>query len=704
MNRSSIRNASTMRRRILVAASFLLAVHGFARQEGAPAERGYEILSHQAKLQLVPGVNFVRCTDTLSIRRTNRKSDKLELGLLRLYEVEQLSVNGTLHSMTRMRDGIILEDIPGDSIFYLTITYTGTFPERTEYSVFSSTHATVREEEVLPFGPKAYRFTRLTIAVPADWSAMAVGSSLPTTISEDTATTVWELRQPIPLIGWICAGKYIREEFSNGRVSIATYRYPEDSLSGGNYLRLADSVLTYYSERFSPYRFSNLNIVEVDDEIAGKSLLAIAEPSLIMVKQLGFMTEDKFNQVDAVLPHEIAHQWWPITVFVDDQDVALLSEGMCEYSAMMYHEFAGSPGKRDSLKTHPLLGPLISRVIKGEDLPLQMRADLRSLPTHYLKSAFVHNMLRRELGDSVFSELYRQYAKRFALHEATLKDFQSLAEELSGKKLSIFFDQWVKQKGVPRMKVYNVKSSRLKEGWMTRGRVRMLGYEKFSTFVDVGVVTKAGVSRQRVNLGVDTGGVYHNDVSFEITTKEKPLRAVLDPDGDILKIQKLPVKLGDLRDPADGIMIVGTQRDHDYLLELARQDSRTMERAGWLIRIMDDSSITLADLQRDKVFLYGNVSENSVANDLQEKFRIAMKGDSIIVNGESIVDSTLTLMQAIESPFRPQGIVVWIAPVSTKARSALMPYNASWMIMREKKEISSGIWEVKDGDLEVEIK
>jgi hypothetical protein len=65
----------------------------------------------------------------------------------------------------------------------------------------------------------------------------------------------------------------------------------------------------------------------------------------------------------------------------------------------------------------------------------------------------------------------------------------------------------------------------------------MIGYEKFNALVDVGMETPTGMTRQRIRVGVDSSGTYRNDVSFEIATHDKPLRAVLDPGGDILKIQ-----------------------------------------------------------------------------------------------------------------------------------------------------------------------
>jgi len=424
-----------------------------------------------------------------------------------------------------------------------------------------------------------------------------------------------------------------------------------------------------------------------------------------MVKKLAFATADRYNQVQTILPHEIAHQWWPMTVFIDDRDAAFLSEGMCEYSALLFGRARGLLTPRDSLAKHPLLRPLLIRAKKGRDLPLEQKADLRSLPTHYLKALYVHSMLAQIIGEAASGHLYAEYANRYALKHANREDFSRLAEEISGKKLGWFFNQWVLSKGIPRVKIYNVKSSESStEGWMTTGRVRIVGYEKFTALAEVGVQTAKGMEKGEVWLGADTTGNYRNDVPFQIFTAEKPHRAVLDPEGNLLKFQKLPEKFSDLREPADGVMIVGTLKYAEHLLRLARSDSIEIAKTGWSVQVKFDTAVTLSDLQGERVFVYGSSKENRTAADLEKWFSIGFRGDSIYTGKESVFDSTLSLLQIIGNPFSEDGLLSWIVPLSEKAEPSLLPYESSWSIVRGKKEVYSGIWEVKDEDLEVEIK
>jgi hypothetical protein len=562
--------------------------------------------------------------------------------------------------------------------------------------------AILREEDILPYGPRALEFVRLNLTIPKEWDCVAVGRLVARNTDESTATWTWVSDVPIPMIGAICAGKYRVVEDTSAGTPISLHLFQDDSSLTDKILVQVRSVLSFYGRCFTPYRFPKLDVVEIEDWVCGPNVLAVAVPSFVMVKQIAFTTDDAFNQAQAILPHEIAHQWWPATVYVDEKDAPFLSEGMCEYSSILYNESSGTKTNRDTLRLHPFLRPLINRLLKGKDVPLQQATDMRSLYTQYLKASYVHHMLRRIVGDTGFFRLYHEFVARFDLRRASLDDFNKLADQLSGKKLEWFFDQWVRKAGVPRLKMYNVKFAQQNSVWRIQGRVRVVGYDKYTVMTDVGVETSTGMKKTRIWLGADSLGTYRNDVPFELTTEETPLRAILDPDGDLLKIQKLPAKFSDLREPSDGLFIIGTLQHAGHLLSLARKDSAELARRGWWVTMRDDTTITLAHLQREMVFLYGTSTENRVAAEQQSKFPMRVEGDSATINGESISDSSLALLQVIENPFNAEGLMCWIAPFSESAEPVLLPFDSSWLLVRGKDEITKGTWLLRDEDVVVE--
>jgi hypothetical protein len=344
------------------------------------------------------------------------------------------------------------------------------------------------------------------------------------------------------------------------------------------------------------------------------------------------------------------------------------------------------------------------RASNKKDFPLKQKTDLRSLPTHYLKGAYVHNMLRALVGDTVYKNLLTEFAREYALKVTNSVEFQQLAEKMSNKKLDWFFKQWTEETGIPQLKMYGVKSAVVGDEWITQGRVRLVGYgKKFTTPVDVGVETEKGLVKQMLWLGFNTDDVYRNEASFKITSASKPYRALVDPEGQILKFQKMPPKLSDLREPSDGVMIVGTLKNSNELFNLAQRDSVEMDKAGWWIRIIADTTATLGDLQNDRVFIYGKVDENRIAGDVSQKFPFKVIGDSVIINKATYSDS-LALVQIIDNPYRNPGLMCWVAPLGEHADPHLMPYDASYVVIDGKEIIEKGTWDVKDENLEFVIR
>ncbi|UWX54619.1 M1 family aminopeptidase [Maribacter litopenaei] len=71
----------------------------------------------------------------------------------------------------------------------------------------------------------------------------------------------------------------------------------------------------------------------------------------------------------------------------------------------------------------------------------------------YQKAGWVLNMLRHEIGDELFWEGIVAYYKKYQNSNALTEDFKSVMEQITGKDLNDFFQQWIFTKGYPRNKM-----------------------------------------------------------------------------------------------------------------------------------------------------------------------------------------------------------------------------------------------------------
>ncbi|HEY0060399.1 MAG TPA: M1 family aminopeptidase, partial [Flavisolibacter sp.] len=67
----------------------------------------------------------------------------------------------------------------------------------------------------------------------------------------------------------------------------------------------------------------------------------------------------------------------------------------------------------------------------------------------YKKGGWVLHMLRQQLGDSIFKKIIQTYYQQYKWSNADTRDFQQVAERVSGKSLQDFFDQWLYKGGIP---------------------------------------------------------------------------------------------------------------------------------------------------------------------------------------------------------------------------------------------------------------
>jgi len=693
-------------RRSLCSKLFLFFLLGFPYSGGvgvAAPDPGTIIRSHRASMILDPGERILECRDTLDLLFRAPAVDTVVLKFHPGFDISSFTARGKEMEYSRGRGTLSFRVEREDSIATIEIAYRGRVDFPSEFTRMTEDRVILREEEVLPWGGRDLYSGRLRVTVPRGWMVIAPGDRTLLPSSGGADTWVFEWHVPIPAIGWLCAGPYKTFHREDDPFGISLFFFGEDTPETEPIFGLCDSLLAFYSGAFTPYRYHRLDVVEIEDWVGGPAILAIAAPSFVMVKKSTLMPGDPLNAVGTILPHEIAHQWWMGSVFLDGRDAPFLSEGLSEYSSILFSEWRGWGGSRDSLSRHPLLRKLLSKVKRQEDLPLDSLVDIRRVTTHYLKAAYVHHMLRNLLGDPEYRSLLRQFARSYEGRWASVESFREIIRTFDERDLDWFFNEWVSGTGVPALRLYNFHVERSGETWVTTGRARVLGYKRFSVDVVVELYTTGVPARLVKRLGVDATGRYVNDIPIRFETRDQPRRVILDPDGDILMMRNIPARLSELQEPGPGVMIIGSGPESLHYSQLARRDSLALGRQGWALRILEDTEASLGDLQNPNVILYGNSTDNSVVRNLPVRFPLMAEGDNEGLWGAALADSSLAMTQIMENPYMPDGFMISISPFGPSAMPELLPTNHSWTLQRGRDIIDAGVWDVVEEDIAVDL-
>jgi hypothetical protein len=161
---------------------------------------------------------------------------------------------------------------------------------------------------------------------------------------------------------------------------------------------------------------------------------------------------------DFFLAHELAHQWWGQAVGWKNYHEQWLSEGFAQYFAALYaRESRGDRVFADMLTrfrrwslSESDQGPVYLGYRLGhiKQEPRVFRALV------YNKGAGVLHMLRRLLGDDAFFRGLRRFYADRRYQKAGTDDFERAMETESGRNLDRFFERWIYNSELPRIR-YN---------------------------------------------------------------------------------------------------------------------------------------------------------------------------------------------------------------------------------------------------------
>ncbi len=159
------------------------------------------------------------------------------------------------------------------------------------------------------------------------------------------------------------------------------------------------------------------------------------------------------GMAENLIAHEIAHQWFGNSVTEGDWQHIWLSEGFATYLTSVYNEMTyGKEKLAESMKMAR------SRVLRASERTPRPVIDttitnlMGLLNTNsYQKGAWVLHMLRQEVGEESFWKGMRLFYERFRNGNAVTDNFRNVMEEVSGKDLQKFFNQWLYLPGEPNL-------------------------------------------------------------------------------------------------------------------------------------------------------------------------------------------------------------------------------------------------------------
>lgn len=288
------------------------------------------------------------------------------------------------------------------------------------------------------------------VSVPAPFVVAANGILTETVNDGERILYVWEATDPMAsYLSTLHIGQFVeqRETLPNGLV-IRNY-FPEHLADGlGVVFRRQGDMVEYFEGIFGEYPF----------EIYGSVVADIPLPFALETQTLSMYGSTVIlggAGTEAIIAHELAHQWFGNNVSPAQWQDIWLNEGFATYAQWLWTEHAYSKAAADEQianNYNAMNSPFfISNATIGEPSP----TDLFNQAV-YLRGGLTLHALRLEIGDEAFFELLRTYTERFRYSTAVTEDFIGLAEEISGQQLDDLFNAWLYERELPPIPQMNL--------------------------------------------------------------------------------------------------------------------------------------------------------------------------------------------------------------------------------------------------------
>jgi len=313
--------------------------------------------------------------------------------------------------------------------------------------------------------------------------------------------------------------------------------------------------------------------------------------------------------------------------------------------------------------------------------------------------AFVCHMLRRQLGDGKFFKLVDTYVdlRQKSNQAVSTTRFQKLAEDVYGEPLDWFFNQWVNSTVLPRLKLEKVAVRKDKKGWQVQGRLLQSGDTIFRLPIELTLDTKNSGEKLKIR-------VERKATDFDFHMQNEPRKLIVDPDYEILKIQRMPPNLLWFWDvDPDLIVIYGTLSENEANKTAAERFNEEYLGLGHEL-FKADIDVNEADLKTKCVILFGRPDTNKIAQRFKDIFPIKFDEDKFTWQGTTYDQPTQGVAQIAENPNDAQGLIIMYAGLSPEATQKfcdlhLYDADASFVIFNTDKELLRGDWEDGDSNL-----
>ena len=420
------------------------------------ASSNFQVTYYRFFWDVDPAVRYIKGTVTTHFITTS-SSNTISFDLASQLTVDSVYFHGSKISFSRPTDLLQINfpgNIPSGQKDSVTIFYQGVPPNTAFGSFRQFTHYGAPALWTLsePYGSRDWWPCRngvddkadsidIIISCPNQYRASSNGMLINETDNGLTRTAFYKHRYPIAsyLVAFAVTNYVVlNHSVQLGAVNLPmiTYCYPESENAFRQNTPKVLQQLSLFHEYFGAYPFINEKYGHTEFSWSGG--MEHQTNSFIFSPEVNLMA------------HELAHQWFGDKITCGSWRDIWLNEGFATYLSYFYFE------KSDPGNHIPRMKSLNGAITGSPDGSVWVDdttnvARIFNSRLTYNKGAYLLHMLRWVLGDTLFFRGIRQYVSdpKLAYGFARTDDLKRNLEQVSGKDLTEFFNDWFFSQGHP---------------------------------------------------------------------------------------------------------------------------------------------------------------------------------------------------------------------------------------------------------------
>ncbi|MBT4791513.1 MAG: hypothetical protein HON90_08075 [Halobacteriovoraceae bacterium] len=310
----------------------------------------------------------------------------------------------------------------------------------------------------------------LEVTVPNNnWQVVSQGNLISHTRDEHTSFFHWQENSPQNDL-YLIASEYEKYSSMENGIEASLYLKGEDTALAEQYLGLTHEYIDLFTQEVGPYPYAKFATIEGLWENMGFGMpsFTILGPTVLRFPWILYSS----------FPHEILHNWWGNSVYVDYEN-GNWCEGLTTYMADQY--LKEQQGQGDSYRRTALQN--YKDYVKGSNeftlRQFKGRHNSSSQAIGYGKVMMFFHMLKIQLGADTFKAAIKDFYQSRLFKVSSYEDIQTSFERVANIDLENIFRQWIDRLGAPNLQIKSVTKNKDIHLSLVQNNLGKLPYELY---------------------------------------------------------------------------------------------------------------------------------------------------------------------------------------------------------------------------------